>query len=210
VSLRERYARLEEREKRLFGVLIAFVGFAVLLAPPLALLAVVHSARTENEDIRAALQAIADDQTDIAKAKATKSAVAERYSRPAPPLAAFLSKIASEAGVEIPESQDRQAVPHGKKFEERSTKINLRKVGMLKLVRFMEKIEQSGHPVRISQVNIHKRGSEPDSYDVEMIVSAFDRNETKDPKAKAAAKDGGAEEPAADESAEDESGGDEQ
>lgn len=192
MSLRERYARLEEREKRLFGVLIALVGAALLLAPPLALLAVVHSARSENEDIRAALQAINDEQAAIAKAKASKSAVVERYSRPAPPLAAFLSKIASEAGVEIPESQDRQSVPHGKKFEERSTKITLRKVNMLKLLKFMEKIEQSGHPVRISQLNIRKRGSEPDSYDVDMLVSAFDRKEDKKAKP-AAGKDAGAE-----------------
>jgi len=206
VSLRERYARLEEREKRLFGVLIAIVAVAVLLSPPLALLAVVHSARSDNDAIREALQAINDEQAAIGKAKANKSAVVERYSHPAPPLAAFLAKLAQESGVEIPESQDRQAIPHGKKFEERSTKITLRKVGMLKLVKFMERIEQSGHPVRISQLNVRKRGSEPDSYDVDMLVSAFDRKETKEPKsgAKAAGKDGGAEEPAGEGAADEE------
>jgi len=155
---------------------------------------VVHSASSENEAIREALQAINDEQAAISKAKAAKSAVVERYSRPAPPLAAFLAKIAGETGVEIPESQDRQPVPHGKKFEERSTKITLRKVGMLKLVKFMERIEQSGHPVRISQLNIRKRGSDSDSYDVDMLVSAFDRKESKS--AKGAGKDAGAEEPA--------------
>jgi general secretion pathway protein M len=197
VSLRERYARLEEREKRLFGILIAIVAAAVLLSPPLALLAVVHSARSENEAIREALQALHDDATAIAKAKADKTAVVERYARPAPPLAAFLSKVASESGVEIPESQDRQAVPHGKKFEERLTKITLRKVGMLKLVKFMERIEQSGHPVRISQLNVRKRGSEPDSYDVDMVVSAFDRKAEPKPKTAGKDKDAGAEEPPA-------------
>ncbi|HEV8247063.1 MAG TPA: hypothetical protein VGP93_14900, partial [Polyangiaceae bacterium] len=106
----------------------------------------------------------------------------------------FLAKLAGEAGLEIPESQDRQSVPHGKKFEERSTKITLRKVGMYKLVKFMEKIEQSGHPVRISALNIRKRGTEPDSYDVDMVVSAFDRKEIKEAKPKAGtSKDGGAE-----------------
>ncbi len=204
MSLRERYARLEEREKRLFGVLIAIVAVAVLLSPPLALLAVVHSARSDNETIREALQALNDEQGAISKAKANKSAVVERYSRPAPPLAAFLSKLAQESGIEIPESQDRQAIPHGKKFEERSTKITLRKVDMLKLVKFMERIEQSGHPVRISQLNIRKRGSEPDSYDVDMLVSAFDRKESPKSAKGAAAKDGGADEPAADEGASEE------
>ena len=71
--------------------------------------------------------------------------------------------VPGEVQVEIPESQDRQAVPHGKRFTERSTKITLRKVGMLKLVKFLEKIEQSGHPVRITQIDVRKRGTEPDS-----------------------------------------------
>ena len=79
-------------------------------------------------------------------------------------------------------------VPDGKRYEERSTKIVLRKVGMLSLVTFMEKLETSGHPVTISRLNIRKRGTEPDSYDVEMIVSAFDRKpDTKKEKSKEAA-----------------------
>jgi len=62
---------------------------------------------------------------------------------------------------------------------------------MLKLVRFLEKIERSGHPVKILQIDIRKR-PDPDSYDVDMVVSAFDR---KAPEVKAGPKgerDGGA------------------
>ncbi len=194
MSLRERYARLEERERRLLDVLLLIVAAMALLAPPAALLAVVHSHKSDNDAMREALDSIAEEEPAIARAKATRSAVLERYSRPAPPLAAFLSKVAGEVAIEIPESQDRQSVPHGKKFDERSTKITLRKVGMYKLLKFMEKIEQSGHPVRISQLNIRKRGTETDSYDVDMVVSAFDRKEVKEPKTKGGAdKDGGAE-----------------
>jgi hypothetical protein len=80
-------------------------------------------------------------------------------------------------------------VPHGKRFEERSTKITLRKVGLLKLVKFLEKIEHSGHPVRISQFDMRKRGSEPDSYDVDIVVSAFDRKA--EPKTAKVLRDGG-------------------
>jgi general secretion pathway protein M len=94
--------------------------------------------------------------------------------------------------VEIPETQDRQAVPHGKRYEEKATKITLRKVGMLKVARLMERIEQSGHPVSISQLTIRKRGLEPDSYDVDMVVSAFERKADKVAPAKAKVKDEGA------------------
>jgi general secretion pathway protein M len=191
VNLRERLQGLEERERRLLGLalLIALVG--VLLAPPIALYAVLHAKRSDVEAVRAAVAAINEQAELIERTKADKEALTQRYKRPAPPLQAFLARLASEAGVEIPESQDRQLVPRGKRFDERSTKVTLRKIGMLKLVRFLEKIEQSGHPVKISQIDIRKR-PDPDSYDVDMIVSAFDR---KAPEPKPGAKpdrDGGA------------------
>jgi general secretion pathway protein M len=175
VSLRERLERLEERERRLLGVAIAIVAAGVILLPPVTLFAFVQSKKGEVEDVRAAIQAIVDEEPALEHARAEKVAITQRYSRPAPQLQAFLARLAGEVGVEIPESQDRQVVPRGKKFDERSTKISLRKVGMLKLVKFLEKIEQSGHPIRITQFDVRKRGSEPDSYDVDMVVSAFDR-----------------------------------
>jgi general secretion pathway protein M len=191
MSLQERLRGLEDRERRLLGILVAMVLGAVVLMPPVALYALVHSRRSEVEEIREAIQAIEDERETVEQAKAGKGALEQRYASPAPALAAFLARLASEAGVEIPESQDRQAVPHGKRFEERSTKITLRKVGLVKLTKFLEKIVRSGHPVRLSQFDIRKRGSEPDSYDVDLVVSAFDRKaEPKTPGK--AGRDGGA------------------
>jgi general secretion pathway protein M len=175
VSIRERLDRLDDRERRLLGVALAVALLGVVLLPPAALFAVLHSRRSDVEAVREAITAIGDNATVIERGKAERGAITERYARSAPQLQAFLSKLASEAGVEIPESQDRQAVPRGKRFEERSTKVTLRKVGMLKLVKFLERIEQSGYPVKITQINVRKRGSEPDSYDVDLVVSAFDR-----------------------------------
>ncbi len=181
MTLRERLEGLEERERRLLGlaVLVALIG--VVLAPPILLYAVLHSRRSDVDAVRGAISAIEDDRELIERAKAQKGALEQRYKKPAPQLQAFLAKLAADSGVEIPESQDRQMVPRGKRFEERSTKITLRKVGMLKLVTFLEKIEHSGHPVKVSQLDIRKR-TEPDSYDVDMIVSAFDRKALPEPK----------------------------
>lgn len=192
MNLRERLQGLEDRERRLLGLLLLVAAFGVVLAPPVALYAVLHGKRSEVEAVRAAIGAIEEQGDLIQRAKADKGALEQRYKKPAPQLQAFLAKLAAESTVEIPESQDRQVVPRGKRFEERSTKITLRKVGMLKLVRFLEKIEHSGHPVKVSQIDIRKRTTEPDSYDVDMVVSAFDR---KAPEPKPGAKsdrDGGA------------------
>jgi len=188
MTLRERLERLEDRERRLLGVALAVALLGAVLIPPAALLAVVHGRRSDVEAIRDAISAINDDSEAIEHAKAEKLAITERYAHAAPQLQAFLASLASQSEVEIPESQDRQSVPRGKRFEERSTKVTLRKVGMLKLVKFLERIEQSGYPIKITQFDVRKRATEPDSYDVEMIVSAFDRKA--EPKAKEA-QDGG-------------------
>lgn len=177
MSLRERVERLEPRERQLLGILLSvFVGMAVL-AVPLGASAVVGSRESDNNELRQAISAIQSGRARVRVAKEQRDALLQRYARPAPPLASLLAKFAKDEQIDIPESQDRAVVPHGKKYEERSTKIVLRKVGMLHLVKFMEKIEQSHYPVVVSQVNIRKRSTETDSYDVDMTVSAYDRKE---------------------------------
>src|SRR5688572_18817903 len=195
MSLSERLSRLEPRERRLLGIMGAVFGVMVFLAVPIAIAATVHGQASTNDALREAISSIEDAREAVDKVKATREAVTRRYANPAPPLASFLARVAGEAQIEIPESQDRQAVPHGKRYMERQTKITLRKVGMLKLVRLMEKIETSGHPVSISSLDIRKRASEPDSFDVDMVVSAFDRKAPEPKKAdvKPAASAGGAE-----------------
>ena len=185
MSLAERLSRLEPRERRLLGILGGVFGFMVFLAIPIGVAASVHGQSSENDALREAITAIEDAREPVQKAKLARDQVTQRYATPAPPLASFLSKIAGEVQVEIPESQDRQAVPHGKRYTERSTKIVLRKIGMLKLVKLMEKLETSGHPVALASLNIHKRASEPDSFDVDMVVSAFDRKAPEPKKADA-------------------------
>jgi general secretion pathway protein M len=190
VTLSDRIARLDPREQRLLsgGLIALALGLVLLL--PIALTAIEHTKRGENQALRDAADSINDNSDQIQRAKLARAATQQRYEKPAPPLAAFLSGLASDAGVEIPESQDRQAVPHGKRYTERSTKIALHKIGMLKLSKFMERIEQTDNPVSISSLNIRKRGPDPDSYDVEMVVSAFDRSSAPDtPELKPAAAD---------------------
>lgn len=175
MSLRERIDRLEPRERQLLGVLGAVFAVLLLLLVPIGMSAMLSSQKTENEALRTAINNIQKGRALVQKRAAERDAIAARYASPAPPLAGFLAKLAKETGIDIPESQDRAIIPHGKDYDERSTKIALRRVGMLHLVKFMEKIEQSPHPVIISRLNIRKRGTEVDSYDVEMVVSAYDK-----------------------------------
>jgi len=176
VNISDRFARLVPRDQRVLNIALLVVGALVIVVIPIVLTVMVHSRRSDNEALTDAANNITDSLDQIEKAKLEKAVTVGRYSSPAPPLAAFLAGLASEVGIEIPESQDRQAVPHGKRYTERSTKMSLHKVGMLKLAKFVERIEQSGNPIRISSLNIRKRGPEPDMYDIDMTVSAFDRS----------------------------------
>lgn len=186
MNISDRFARLATRDQRLLNGALLVIGVLLVVVLPIALTVVVHSHRGENEALAAAADNIRDSLDEIEKTKLEKAITMGRYSTPAPPLAAFLAGLASEIGIEIPESQDRQAIPHGKRYSERSTKMSLHKVGMFKLVKFMERIEQSGNPIRISSLNIRKRGPEPDMYDVDMMLSAFDRTVTPEKPKKAA------------------------
>ncbi len=184
MSLQERLERLDPRERRLLGVLGGIVAGFLLLGLPVGLNRWVAAEREENQRLREALDSIDGAQATLDKRAEQRRQLSARYATPAPPLAGYLATVASEHKVEIPESQDRPMVPHGKRYEERSTKLLLRKVPMLNLVKFMEAIAQAPYPLSFSRLDIRKRGSEPDSYDVELIVSAYDRKATE---AKAAA-----------------------
>jgi len=50
-------------------------------------------------------------------------------------------------------------------------------VGLASLAGFMESVERAQYPIVFSRLDIRKRLSESDSYDVELIASAYDRKE---------------------------------
>lgn len=176
-GVRERIERLEPREQRLLLILLALFGAMIVLAVPIWLSATASSERGENDGIREALAAISDAKPKLEAQDADRQKVLAHYAKPAPPLAGFLEQHATAHQIEIPESQDQSVVKHGKKFEERSTKIVLQKVGMKNFALFLEEIENANFPVRASALDLRKRATEPDSYDISLTVSAFDRKE---------------------------------
>lgn len=187
MTLSERLDKLEPRERRLLGVLGGLVVFLVVLAIPAWAYSSVRSAKAENDEIRDLIGDIYKARLSVGERKAKQDALLARYGKPAPQLAGFIEEAAKANGITIADSQDKPEIPHGKKYSERLTVVKLHKVGMLALVKMLERIEQSGHPVAISRLNIRPRTGEPDSYEVELGVSAYDRKA--DPKDKAEPKD---------------------
>jgi general secretion pathway protein M len=175
MSLRERFEKLEPRERRLLTILASIFGVFLLLSAPVGLWSIVNGKRTENQDVRDLIDQIYDARAQISERKAKRDALLARYAKPAPPLAGFIEESAKENGVTAAESQDLPEVPHGKRYMERTTKVRIHKIGMLALAKTLEKIEQSGYPVAVTRLDVKPRSGEPDSYEVELGVSAFDR-----------------------------------
>lgn len=175
MSLQDRIAQLEQRERQLLGVFLAVFCAMVFLLVPIGISVMLMNEGSENEKIRRALGAIAANRGRFSEVEAANRAVLNRYRQPPPPLAGLLSRLASSQGIDIPQSQDVPAVPLGKKFEEQATKITLTKVGMYNFAHFMDSLAHSEYPVSVTRVALRKRATEPDSYDVEMTVSAYHR-----------------------------------
>jgi general secretion pathway protein M len=169
--------QMNARERRLLAILGFVGGVVLLLAIPFGLEAWVHSAASENEDLRQALSDVQDARGRVRERQAKKDAIAARYARKAPALAGYLEQTARAQKLEVTDSTPLPDVPHGKRYVEHGTSIHLKKTGMLALARFLEALEKSGYPVAVTRLGIRKRTGEPDSYDVEAGVSSYDRSE---------------------------------
>lgn len=187
MTLRERFEKLEPRERRLITILGTILGAAVVFAGPLGFMNMVSGKRAANQEIREVVEQIYDARPLIAERRARKDALLARYAKVAPALAGFIEEAAKENGVSAAESQDRQPTPHGKRYTERSTFVRAHKVGLLAIAKTMEKIEQSGYPISLTRLSLKPRSGEPDSYEVELGVSAFDRSPDAPPASSAAA-----------------------
>jgi len=170
--------RLNPRERRLITVLGTVLSCVAVLAVPFGLESVVHARETDNEELSAALTAVQDGRVHVREHQEKKEALLQRYARKAPPLAGFLEQAAQHEKLEVTDSVDRPEAPHGKRYVERSTTIHLRKAGLLPISKFLEALEKSGYPIEVSRLALRRRLGEPDSYDFEVAVSAYDRADT--------------------------------
>jgi general secretion pathway protein M len=168
---------LNPRERRLVTILGGVLAVLVVLVLPIGLETLVHSRQSDNDELYSALAAVQSGRGQVRERQARKDAIVQRYSKHAPPLAGFLEQAARQQKLEVTDSVDHPELPHTKRYVERSSVVHLKKTGMYSIAKFVESIEKSGYPVAVSRLNIRKRSGEPDSYDVEIGVSAFDRNE---------------------------------
>ena len=180
MGIREQLTNLSPREQKLLTALAVVFGALVLLGVPAYVYADLSASRSRNEEMRELLDRMGKASELLALRRSERAALDLRYARPAPALASFLESAATANGLEVPESTDRPDV-EGKGYTERITVVKMRSVNLKPLVKMLEKLERSGHPVAITQLQIKARASSPDLYDVQLGVSAYDREGTTKP-----------------------------
>src|SRR5262245_6413160 len=104
--------KLNPRERRLAMILIGLVAFLILIAGPVGLQALVYSRQSDNEELRAALNAVQAARGQVRERQARKDAIVHRYGKKAPALAGFLEQSARAQKLEVTDSVDRPEVPH--------------------------------------------------------------------------------------------------
>lgn len=169
---------LNPRERRLVVIMAGVLAVIVLLGIPLGMEAWVHSRRDAYEEMRTTLTSVQNARSAVRERQSKKDAILARYQKRAPALAGYLEQAAREQKLQVVDSVDRPETPHGKRYSERNTVIHFKKVGMLALGTFLQTLEQSGTAISVTRVNIRRRTGEPDQYDVEVGVSAYDRNDS--------------------------------
>jgi general secretion pathway protein M len=183
---------LNPRERRLLSILAVVFGVLLLLALPVGFASLVHTRDADNQDLLAAIHAVQAARVQVHDRQAKKDSIVTRYGRHAPALAGLIQQTARQEKLEVTESQDRPEVPHGKRYVERTTNVHLKKAGMYAIAKFLEGLERTGYPIEVSRLNIRKRTGEPDAYDVEVGVSAYDRSEAPSPASSGTPSSGGA------------------
>jgi general secretion pathway protein M len=179
---------INARERKVL-VILGFVGACLLpLAIPFGIEAIVRSAQGDNDDLRQALADVQDARGKMRQRQAEKDAIAARYSKTTPALAGYLEQMARQQKLEVTDSTPLPDIPHGKRYLEHGTNIHLKKTGMLALSLFIESLEKSGYPLAVTKLDVRKRSGEPDSYDVEVGVAAYERTAAASPSPAGSAK----------------------
>src|SRR5262249_12481001 len=99
MNLRERFEKLEPRERRLLTIFGCIFGVGLFLAAPIGLLTMVSSKRGDNDDLRALVESIYDSRSTINERKAKRDALLARYAKPAQPLAGFIEDAAKSNSI---------------------------------------------------------------------------------------------------------------
>ena len=168
------WERLAARERNLFSLLglALVIGFAGVVGYQIH--GGLNELETANTDTRDALRMIDEVGGAYLTGKNNPNDPVASIVETAPPLTTYLEGIATEVGVQIPESSERQPVQKGK-FQERAVDVKLRGVTTRQLSSFLQMVETRSQTVVTQRIYAKPQFNAHDKLDVELTVATYER-----------------------------------
>jgi PHD/YefM family antitoxin component YafN of YafNO toxin-antitoxin module len=184
------WERLEVREQRLvmvlaFAVLATGLGYAAFMVSD-----GLTSLSDGNDEVRQALQTLAQRKAEIIEARTRGPEVA--IGDEPTPLASYLERIGGEVGITIRAQTDKPIVTKGK-YHEVALQITFNDITLEQLANFLKQVETQS-PTVVTQRMYAKRAlmSKEKLDRVEITVATYARTKAERDKGKAAGADAGA------------------
>lgn len=174
-SISREWGRITERERRLFVTLVMTLGLLVVVVGGYLITSDIAETNSQNEDIRAALKAIARNRIEYLEAKQKMRAMEVRLGNTTPQLATDMEAAAKEVGVQIPETNERTPAPVGRRYLEHNVDVKLRQIDLKQLGKFIYRLETGSHLIYVTRLGVRRRFAERDKLDIELTATSIER-----------------------------------
>ncbi len=175
-ALRDKWERLSQRERTMVGAMgITFILMVTLIVGFL-ITDGLSSMEERNADMRQALRDLDTQRDKYLLMKSKMAQMETRLGTQPVQLQGYVENAAKEAGVEISDETDRQAVAAGKKFIERTVDLHLKPATLDQLTKFMKAIETGRSLVVVKELSVRTRDDKHEQLDIDMAVSTYDRD----------------------------------
>ncbi len=175
-ALRDKWERLSQRERTMVGAMgITFILMVTLIVGFL-ITDGLSSMEERNADMRQALRDLDTQRDKYLLMKSKMAQMETRLGTQPVQLQGYVENAAKEAGVEISDATDRQAVAAGKKFIERTVDLHLKPATLDQLTKFMKAIETGRSLVVVKELSVRTRDDKHEQLDTDMAVSTYERD----------------------------------
>lgn len=168
------WGRMAPRERRLVAALGGAVATIMVVVTVVMVMQSLGELADQNTASRDALAAIAKHRDEFLEAKSRMTAQEVRIGTDPPQLAADLEAAAQEVGIQIPETRPLPPQPAGKRYLEHTVDVSLRQVDLLKLSKFLNRLETGRRLIIVTKLQIRRR-FDGDKLDVTLTAAAFER-----------------------------------
>lgn len=172
-NVRGWFDTLNQRERRLLGLMGSVLLLLVAIVPMYVMLASIGDIESENAAITEVLQDIYRAESRLQQEKAARRAMQRLYNRKAPTLGGFLEESAQQFGVSGLSITDQPNVDLGD-YTRRSVRVSLPRVELRPLIDMLADIKNSSYPVAIERIQLDGGRLRTD-YNAKLAVNAYDR-----------------------------------